>query len=109
MAWSTFVIAGYWAFEPDLSASVRIGLVVADRRRQAGTAFPPCGGKAAAYPVIRELPPGGLRQPGPPTRHAGAPGRRCPARRSALRRLAAPDGGRSGHAATASTRAWSPA
>ena len=53
MAWSTFVIAGYWAVEPDLSASVRIDLVCADRRRQAGT-----------NPVIGELPPGSLRHPG---------------------------------------------
>jgi SAM-dependent methyltransferase len=74
----------------------------ADLRRQAGTAFPPCGGKAAANPVIRELQPCCLRHPGPLSRHAGAPGRRCLARRSRLRRLAARDGGsRSGHAAAA--------
>jgi hypothetical protein len=30
MAWSTFVVAGYWAFEPDLSAGVRIDPVWAD-------------------------------------------------------------------------------
>jgi hypothetical protein len=83
----------------------------ADLRRQASTAFPPCGGKAAANPVIRELRPCCLRRPGPLSRHAGAPGRWCLARRlPSPGRLAVRDGGgSSGRAATASRPAWTAA